>query len=259
MLRLGKPDGAISDFEKAIEVDSESPLIYNGLGNAYKALGNYEEALANMTISVERENRCVEFLVDRAALYCEMKSFSLAVRDLTNALELNLSDPQLFYKRGLAFYQSQMFKEAIKDFKESLANRPFPTYKPDIYYHLGLAYANLEMFNKAILPFTKCIELCPNEPVYFHERAKSYQMVEENEKALADFTMVIRLQPKNAHAYFRRGFSQKALKKYMEAAEDFSQARALQPDNPALVINSKKIHGVKCIVLCSPGQEPKFN
>ena len=84
-------------------------------------------------------------------------------------------------------------------------------------------------------------------------------MIEENEKALLDFNTVIRLQPGNAHAYFRRGFTHKALKKYLEAAEDFNTAKTLQPDNPALVINSKKIHGVKCIVLCLPGQEPKFN
>lgn len=148
--------------------------------------------------------------------------------------------------------------EAIQDFEESLSNKPFPTYKPDIYYHLGLAFCNLEIFDKAIFPLSKCIELCPNEPMYFHERAKAYQMIDENDKALADFTVVIRLQPNNAHAYFRRGFSQKALKRYLEAAEDFRKARELKPDDPKLVTNPKQVHKVKCIVLCQPGNEPKF-
>lgn len=83
-------------------------------------------------------------------------------------------------------------------------------------------------------------------------------MIGDHEYALRDFNRVIDLQPTNAHAFFRRAFTYKAMKRYHDAAEDFNTARKLQPNNPALLINAKKLHGVSCIVLCRPGDEPDF-
>jgi tetratricopeptide (TPR) repeat protein len=187
-----------------------------------------------------------------------MKQYYSAISDLTRTIKIRSEDPQLYYKRGLAYYNDEQYELSINDFKHSLKCKPFPTYKPDIYYHLGIAYANLEKFEKSIDPLSKCIDLCPNEAVYYHERAKAYQMLDEYAKSLEDFNVVIRLQPNNAHAYFRRAFTLKSLRRYHEAAEDFNVARSLQPKNPALLINPKRVHGVRCIVLCKPGMEPKF-
>ena len=97
--------------------------------------------------------------------------------------------------------------------------------------------------------------MCPNEAVYYHERAKSYQLIEEHNLALEDFNVVIRMQKNNANAYFRRAFTYKALRKYTEASEDMFKARELDPGNPNLIINAKKMQGVRSIVVCQPGEE----
>ena len=65
------------------------------------------------------------------------------------------------------------------------------------------------------------------------------------------------MQPKNSHAYFGRAFAYKALKQYDEAAEDYEKAKELDPFNPKLIINPKKIYGIKFIKLCDPGEEEK--
>ena len=83
-------------------------------------------------------------------------------------------------------------------------------------------------------------------------------MIEDHERAVEDFNEVIKKNPKNAHAHFRRAFSLKALGRYAEAADDFEKAKSLDPMNPKMVVNYKMLKGVSCIVLCEPGEEPKF-
>ena len=88
-------------------------------------------------------------------------------------------------------YLSKMFGEALDDFSNSLDNHPFSGYEPDIYYHVGLCYANLEEFELSINPFSKAIELCRTEAVYFHERAKAYLLIDMYKEAVEDFNVVI--------------------------------------------------------------------
>ena len=82
-----------------------------------------------------------------------------AIQDLSSALEKKPNDPQIYYKRGLAFYKNGEFKKCIKDLYKAFENKPFPTYEADIHYHLGISFANLEFYDKAIEPLTRSIEL----------------------------------------------------------------------------------------------------
>jgi Tfp pilus assembly protein PilF len=83
-------------------------------------------------------------------------------------------------------------------------------------------------------------------------------MFNKHDEAIRDFTEVIELNPNNAHAHFRRAFSFKAIKEWSKAADDFEEAKDLAPLDPKMVVNYKRIKEVLCIVLCLPGEEPRF-
>jgi len=158
----------------------------------------------------------------------------LAEADLSSALKIDPSDPQLLYKRGIARYADQRYSEAISDLKASIrntkhdnqtsANLPYWGNSADIYFHLGLCYANLGKHQLAVPAFDQSILHCPNKPHYLHERAKCSQVVGNHEEAIIDFTRVLEMQPTNARALFRRGFSYKSLQKYMEVHNFFIQS-----------------------------------
>ena len=196
--------------------------------------------------------------MNRGQCFYDQLLYDQAIKDMETALKISATDPQVLYKLGLAYYSHKKFRRAIRTFKNSLKNKPFLTYESDIYYHIGLAYANLEKFEKSIYPFTQCIDMIPSDIRYIHERAKAFQMINEHDQAIKDFSTVIKKNPKNAHSYFRRAFSHKALKMYDEAAEDFEKCKSLDPLNPKLVVNYKKLSGIQCIVLCTPGEEKIF-
>lgn len=117
------------------------------------------------------------------------------------------------------------------------------------------------MYEKASTAFTQAISTCNDKTrrtLYVHERAKSYQMHTQYAKALVDFTTVAMCNPNNAHAYFGRAFVYKSLGKLKAAAADFERAKRLDPKNITLVVNYKQLHDTECIILCRPGEEPKY-
>lgn len=254
-MKLKKPAEAINDFEKAIELDSENPKIYNGLGMAYHLLGDRDEALDNMNRALDKESTSIEFLMDRATIYLDMRLHSEAYADLDTALTICPDDPLLFYKRGIVLFASMSYDDCIEDLHRSIECNPDESYEPDIYYHIGIAWARKDEFEMSIPPLSKCISMKPNKAVYYHERAKSFQMIGEHQMALNDFNVVIENQPKNAHAHFRRAYSYKCLKMYNEAAEDMFSARQLAPDDSSMIVNAKQMTDISIMIVAQPGEE----
>ena len=57
---------AIEDFTSAGKLENEKPAVYDGLGQCYLVLSNYEEALENFNIAISKEPTNVEFLKNRS-------------------------------------------------------------------------------------------------------------------------------------------------------------------------------------------------
>ena len=183
------------------------------------------------------------------------RRFGEAIKDLTQSLSYEPTDPFMLYKRGVARYHSKQFESALEDLLASLQNSPDDSYQPDIHYHVGLCYSNLDEFENAIGPYSRALDLLPFEAVYYHERAKAYLLTEEYELALDDFNRVIEMQPYNSHAHFGRGFAYKNMRDYDKASADFERAKEISPDDPQLILNYKTLFNTKFIKLCEPGEE----
>jgi tetratricopeptide (TPR) repeat protein len=171
--------------------------------------------------------------VQRSKLYLTEKRYRDTIQDLTEALKNRPNDPSILYKRGEAMYLNKDFKQALENLQAALNFEPEASYEPDIHYHIGLSYSNLEEFEYSIYPFSRAVDLCPLEAVYYHERAKAYLLTEEYENAVEDFSKVIELQPANPHAYFGRAFAYKNLRVYDKAVGSGSLGRRLRASEGA--------------------------
>ncbi len=91
-LKKGQRDQAISDFEKAIAIDPDSPRAYGSVGVVYYSMGRYD----------------------------------LAIDDLTRAIELSGSQvaPIDFLRRGVAYEASGERDKAIADYQAALRLDP---------------------------------------------------------------------------------------------------------------------------------------
>ena len=77
--------------------------------------GKFEKALIYSNISLEKESKNEEFLIQRSRIYLELNEYEKGINDLSNALSVNEKNPLVYYRRGLAYYKNKEYKAAIKD------------------------------------------------------------------------------------------------------------------------------------------------
>jgi len=79
---IGEHEGAIENFDEAIQLDAEQAFVYKQRGTSYQALGQYEAAIG----------------------------------DYDEAIRLNAEDLNAYFKRGESYHALQNYEAAIADF-----------------------------------------------------------------------------------------------------------------------------------------------
>ena len=179
--------GAIFDYSKAIELDS----------NYFKAWNS------------------------RAIVKMRLEDYYGAITDFTKAIEL---DPNhLGCKRGRATckYSLGDYKGAITDFDEIIKlshsnNKPIAF----DYLYRGRAKSGLD----AIADYSKAIELDPNDSLVYFLRGGEKNLLDDYYAAIADFTKAIEIDPNFAIAYSQRGSAKGGLGDINGACADMKKA-----------------------------------
>jgi len=192
---------AISDYNKAIELNPKYALAYNNRGFAYYNLGQHTKAISDLTKAIELNPKFAEAYNNRGVVYRSLGQVTKAIFDYSKAIELN-----------------PKFAKA--------------------YYNRGIDYANLGQYTRAISDFSKAIELNPKYAEAYQIRGAVYGNLGQYTQAISDFTKAIELDPKYAEAYNNRGVAYAILGKFEEAKEDLLKAVKL---NPALKPKVKEI------------------
>jgi tetratricopeptide (TPR) repeat protein len=84
---------AIKDFLEAGRLEDDIPGIYDGLGQCYHNLKNYDEALENYNLAITKAPTNVEFLKNRAQCHFDLQQFDHSSKDLNTAIDQNPHDP----------------------------------------------------------------------------------------------------------------------------------------------------------------------
>ncbi len=95
----------------------------------------------------------------------------------------------------------------------------------------GNALFQQERFALAVEKYNDAIELNPEVPAYYSNRAFCHLKLESYGLALADATVALELDKTFVKAYYRRGSAYMALAKYKDALKDFKAVRQLRPSD----------------------------
>jgi len=100
---LGKPDRAVADFDRAIELGYDAAHAYTSRGLFHAEAGNFEKAIADYAKAIEKDPKDTAPLVNRAAIPMAKIDHQAAVDDSTKAIEQKLNNMALLHQRGVAF------------------------------------------------------------------------------------------------------------------------------------------------------------
>jgi tetratricopeptide (TPR) repeat protein len=183
-------DGALTDFSKAIELDT-----------------NYQTAYYN-----------------RGMTYFVTQRYGESILDFKKAIYLNPLDKAAYYKLSDSYEQIQDYESLLENCNTAL--KYFP--QCDTFLNnKGICNLRLGNIKDAITDFTKAIELNSNYISAIHCRGTAFYLFNKYDSALVDLTKVIELDSNYSNAYSVRGSVYNKLNNKKKACLDWEHAASL--------------------------------
>ncbi|MCZ8048720.1 MAG: tetratricopeptide repeat-containing serine protease family protein, partial [Microcystis sp. LE19-41.2A] len=152
--RQQKYELALSDWNKAIELNPNYAMAYYNRGVLYDDQKKYELALADWNKAIELNRNFTEAYNNRGVLYQNQKKYDLALSDYSKAIDINPNDAKAYYNRGLLYRLQEKYELALADWNKAIKINPNDA---GAYYNRGLLHRDLRKYDLALSDFSKAI------------------------------------------------------------------------------------------------------
>jgi tetratricopeptide (TPR) repeat protein/S1-C subfamily serine protease len=224
----GKPNLALTDFNKAIQLSPNYPDAYYNRGLFYANKGKLDLALADWNRTTSLNPNYASAYNNRGFLYANQKKPGLALADYNKAIYLDPNDATAYLNRGNLFYKSYgKLQLALTDYSRAIQLDPNLALA---YNNRGFLYANQGKSNLALAEFNKAIQLDPNLALAYYNRGLFYANQGKLDLALADYNKGISLNPNDAKVYNNRGLLYVNQGKSNLALAEFNKAISINPN-----------------------------
>jgi len=100
-LNRNKPEKALEDFNRAIQLEPQLPDGYLGRANTLNTIGRYEEALQDYDRAIEIDPNQANAYINRGSAFSHLGQYEKAIADYEKGLELDpkIDDPPGFMQR----------------------------------------------------------------------------------------------------------------------------------------------------------------
>lgn len=253
-------NGALLDFNKAVELNPYETAAFFNRGLTKKILGDFEGAIWDYDKALEldsikfakedKENNYDNFSEDLLPLLNELKSlrmyllaYKYCYRGVAKSCLNNYKGAMEDYNTAIykdstyltSFYERGSLKLRLKDFYGAFADFDFVIKKDSAYSfaYNGRGYASSELNDNesALKDYDKSVELDPLNETSYVERAGVKINLLDLEGAVSDYDKAIELNPNSYLAYFGRSVTKSLLSDNQGACEDLQMAKILCPED----------------------------
>lgn len=200
------------------------PVALAWCGYLYLLVGQYPQALVNLTQAIQLAPEVTKYRVNRSWIYYRMGRFGEALIDLTNAIAIAPEIAGVIFLRGLVHQKLVNYDAALADFTRAIE------LMPDVAAAIrrrGQVYWELKHYDEALEDLDRAIELMPDLAGAIGLRGQVYWELKYYNEALADFTRAIELKPNDSWVIGLRGQVHWDMNHLSEALADFDHAITL--------------------------------
>jgi tetratricopeptide (TPR) repeat protein/beta-lactamase regulating signal transducer with metallopeptidase domain len=207
-LKEGLIEDALSNLNRAIDLDPGNAAAYVARGSAYFRQGRFDSVISDCTRAIEINPDLAVAYQNRGSAYYRLGNLDNAVSDYSRAIELNPDLAAAFQDRGSIYQGQGRLKDAISDYSRALKINPDDAVTCN---YRGSAYFKQGQYEKAFADFNRAIELNPKYVSAYINRGTYYYTTDDARSAVADYKMALDLNPENSFS--------KQLKDYIDYAE----------------------------------------
>ena len=249
---LGQYQQAIADYEMALQINPDYAEAYNNRGRAKTALGDYKGAISDYDTVLTLNPDYAEAYSNRAKAKIELGDYKGAVSDLDAALRLDPDDPQAYSNRAKAKIELGDYKGAVSDLDAALRLDPDD---PQAYSNRAKAKIELGDYKGAVSDLDAALRLDPDDPQAYSNRAKAKIELGDYKGAVSDLDAALRLDPDDPQAYSNRAKAKIELGDYKGAVSDLDAALRLDPDDPQAYKDRDMVQAAADDMVLIPAEE----
>ncbi|MCA2592823.1 MAG: tetratricopeptide repeat protein, partial [Microcystis sp. M31BS1] len=236
---LQKYELALSDWNKAIDINPNHAVAYVNRGLLYSDLQKYDLALSDYNKAIDINHNLANAYVNRGLLYSDLQKYDLALSDYNKAIDINHNLANAYNNRGVIYANQQKYELALSDYSKALQLNPNDA---GAYVNRGLLYHNQQKYDLALADYNQALQLNPNDANAYYNRGNLYYYQQKYELALSDYSKAIEINRNFANAYFNRGILYRDLRKYDLALSDFSKAIDINPNDADAYYNRGNLY-----------------
>jgi tetratricopeptide (TPR) repeat protein len=232
----GDLDGAIADYNRAIELNPKDEDAYNNRGNAKDDKGDHDGAIVDFNRAIELKPKDEDAYYNRGNAKKAKGDYDGAITDYDRAIELNPKDPDAYNNRGVAKKAKGDLEGAMADYDRAIELDPKHEHA---YVGRGNAKQAKGDYDGAMADFNRAIELDPKDAIAYNNRGNAKDDKGDHDGAMADYNRAIELDPKYALAYRGRGDAKNIMRSWTDALADYRRRCELSEsgqDYPRLYI-----------------------
>ena len=218
---LGEYPDAIDELSRAIELDPDEVALFSFRADLYRSAGMYSKAIADYTASIEKDPSYGIYYYSRGRCYARCGDGERAMEDYNTGIDLEKNYPPLYLRRGIEYTKLENMELAKADYEMVLQIDTVAVYGSNRHYALHA----LERDEEAIAWSDLIIENEPDKYEAIYDKACLCALMGRNDLAI-----------ESLRSAFEKGYRKFA---HLENDEDLDSIRDL-PEFKSLVKQYKR-------------------
>ena len=177
-----------------------------------------------------------------AAGYLAEERIDDALRELTATLDLDPGDTDAHLNRGFIYSRQKKWEQARAAFDRALL---LGSNKADAFFNAGRARVHLHRIEEALPFFARAVAMKPHRATYHFELGNAYRSLKRIDEALTEYRLTLEAEPNHVEAQNNIGVLFWTLKRYDLAEKAFQKALALGADNFEIHNNLASIYMIQ--------------
>ena len=120
LINLDRSEEAVTEFVRAVELDTMSVTAWAGWGRALLKSGDHDLALEKLTKALELDDAYTPALLDLGLCLSQTGQTEAAIDSLEEARDLNRTDPKVHFYLGEVYKKAGQYSEAAEAFSQAL-------------------------------------------------------------------------------------------------------------------------------------------
>ncbi|WP_119268755.1 tetratricopeptide repeat protein [Taklimakanibacter deserti] len=219
-LDLGHWQETIADVDRALALGATSNWPYDHRAKAKRGLGDYEGAIADLTVLIARDPKNIDLLATRA-IVLQLAGRTQAALDEMNRAITDNNDPAYAYEiRSNIHLNAGQIQDALTDVRQSVTLTPQSPYSAAA---LGWTLLEDQKSAEAIRECSRSLTIRPTAGAYAC-RAIAELALQKTEAAQEDAYLALRLNKRLGLVYLALGRADLAQDRPERAMQRFSEA-----------------------------------